>query len=228
MSIVRKIYDRKPTGDLNDLDVNTAIWGIFISVTLQAAVHLGQDYLQNLRSVKNQSSKSVEQLFRTTEKLIKDQTEFAGLSRIDWKQPMWRETTLPNGEWNKIVEVMMLNFAESENFRNCAPTLVSQRKLGKDNFSLRLKKDLGLCNSTSRYTQPENWKHPDRRVDSLEYENRPSRGCKTYPHEELLYYIMIESLFKDQTVSWLRIVNVSTNTSQKRRKKFPLRTSNCS
>ena len=46
--------------------------GFFMSVTLQAAVHLGRDYLQNLRSVKNQSSKSVKQLFRTTEKLIKD------------------------------------------------------------------------------------------------------------------------------------------------------------
>ena len=57
--------------DLKDLDVNTAIWGIFISVTLQAAVHLGRDYLLNLRSVKNQSSKSVEGFFRTTEKLIK-------------------------------------------------------------------------------------------------------------------------------------------------------------
>ena len=74
-SIVSKIYDWNPTDDLKDLDVNPAIWGIFVSVTLQAAVHLGRDYLLNFRSVKNQSSKSVEQLFRTTEKLIKEQTE---------------------------------------------------------------------------------------------------------------------------------------------------------
>ena len=46
--------------NLKDFDVNTAIWGIFMSVTLQAAVHLGRDYSLNLRSVKNQSSKSVE------------------------------------------------------------------------------------------------------------------------------------------------------------------------
>ena len=30
-----------PTDDLNDLGVNTAIWGIFMSVTLRAAVVLG-------------------------------------------------------------------------------------------------------------------------------------------------------------------------------------------
>ena len=51
-------------------------------------------YLQSLRSVKNQSSKSVEQLFRPTEKLFKDQTEIAGLSTIDWNQPIWKESSL--------------------------------------------------------------------------------------------------------------------------------------
>ena len=65
-----------------DLDVNTAVWGIFMPVTLQAAVNLGQDYSQNLRSIKNQPLKSVEQLFRTTGKLIKEQTEIKRLSTI--------------------------------------------------------------------------------------------------------------------------------------------------
>ena len=49
-SIVRKIYDWKPTDNIKDFDVNTAIWSILISVTLQAAVHLGRDYSLNLRS----------------------------------------------------------------------------------------------------------------------------------------------------------------------------------
>ena len=57
-----------------------------MSVTLQAAVHLGQDCSQNLRSTKNQPLKSVKQLFRTTEKLIKDQMEIKGLSTLDWNQ----------------------------------------------------------------------------------------------------------------------------------------------
>ena len=48
----------------------------------------------NLRSVKNHSSKSVEHLFRTTEKFITEQTEIAGLSTINWDQTMWRESSL--------------------------------------------------------------------------------------------------------------------------------------
>ena len=62
--------------------MNTATGAIFMFVTLQAAVHLGRDYLLNLRSVKNRPSKSVEQLFRTIDKLIKEQTEITGLSTI--------------------------------------------------------------------------------------------------------------------------------------------------
>ena len=83
LSIVRKTCDRKPTDDLTDLDVNTAKWCIFMSVTRQAAVHLGQYYSQNIRSIKNQPFESVPQSFRTTEKLIKDQVEIASLSTID-------------------------------------------------------------------------------------------------------------------------------------------------
>ena len=54
-SIVRKTYDRKPTDEMEDLDVNVAIWRIIMNTTLQAAVHIVQDYDQNLRFVKNES-----------------------------------------------------------------------------------------------------------------------------------------------------------------------------
>ena len=64
-----------------------------MSVTPQAAVHLRPDYSQNLRSIKNQSSKSVDQLFRTAEILIKDQVEITGFSTNDWNQRKWRESS---------------------------------------------------------------------------------------------------------------------------------------
>ena len=52
-SIVRKIYEREPDDPMDDKDVNMAIWGKILNTTLQAAVHLGQDYEANLRFVKN-------------------------------------------------------------------------------------------------------------------------------------------------------------------------------
>ena len=67
---------------MDDLDVNMAIWGIFLNATLRAAVHLGQDYEANLRYVKNHLWNSVGQLFNGTEKLISGQTEITGLNTI--------------------------------------------------------------------------------------------------------------------------------------------------
>ena len=64
---------------------------IFISVTLQAAVHLGKDYTENLRSTKNQPKKSLRQLFQVTERLITDQTKNTGLTTNDWQHPVSRD-----------------------------------------------------------------------------------------------------------------------------------------
>ena len=58
--------------------MNAAILGMFMNTTLQVAVHLGQDYAENLRFVKNHLWKPVKQLFNDTEKLIQ------GLDRDHW------------------------------------------------------------------------------------------------------------------------------------------------
>ena len=52
-SIARKTYDRGPVDEMENLNVNAAIWRMFVNTALQAAVHLGQDYDQNLLCVKN-------------------------------------------------------------------------------------------------------------------------------------------------------------------------------
>ena len=87
--------------------------GIFMSVTPQDAVYLGQDYSQNQRSMKNQLLKSVKQLFRTTEKLINDQVEITGLSTIDWNQPMWRRSSLLCDRAVHIMKSKTYVFSES-------------------------------------------------------------------------------------------------------------------
>ena len=93
-SIVRHRCGLSPRDEMKNLDVTAAIWGTFLSVSLRAAVHLGRDFSANLRSTKNQQKKSWRQLFQVTQKLITDQTEITGITTTDWRQRMWRETTL--------------------------------------------------------------------------------------------------------------------------------------
>ena len=73
--------------------MNAAIWGMFLNTTFQAAVHLGQDCAESLRLVKNHLWKSVKQLFKETEKLIKNQSEIDGVTTIDYKEHTWRSTS---------------------------------------------------------------------------------------------------------------------------------------
>ena len=79
---------------MENLDVNAAAWSIFMSVTLQAAVHLGTNFTNNLRSTRNQYMKSLRQLVQVTRKLIVEQTDNSVITTIDWQQLMWTETTL--------------------------------------------------------------------------------------------------------------------------------------
>ena len=55
---------------MEDLSVNAAMWGMFMNTTLQAAVHLGQEYDQNLRCVKNHFCSYLKKLFKETEKYL--------------------------------------------------------------------------------------------------------------------------------------------------------------
>ena len=59
---------------MEDLDVNTLVWGMFMTVAQQAAVHLGNEYLENLQSTKHQPQRTVIQLFDVTKKLVSEQT----------------------------------------------------------------------------------------------------------------------------------------------------------
>ena len=88
-SIVRKIYGRERDDPMDDLDVNMAIWGIFLNATLRAALHLGQDHEANLRYV---LCNSVGQSFHKTGKLISEQ-EITCVSTLNFRQLTWMSTS---------------------------------------------------------------------------------------------------------------------------------------
>ena len=87
------------------------------------------------------------------------------------------------------------NFLNTRNWPNCAPTLTSWRIVENDNSSLHLrKKVLVIC------------------VENTHYLGKTKIGLvsdgKVYFHQgRYCVDIMIESLFRDRTVSWVRIVN---------------------
>ena len=60
-SNVRQKLGRQPGDDMPEIDVNMMIWRIFTSATKKAAVHLGQDYQDSVRTTKNADFEKIEQ-----------------------------------------------------------------------------------------------------------------------------------------------------------------------
>ena len=65
---------------LDDLDTNSLTLGLFMSTSLEAAVHLGTDCLRNLQATRNQPDRTIQHFFNVCQRLIHDQTEIAGLT----------------------------------------------------------------------------------------------------------------------------------------------------
>ena len=82
-------------------------------VTQHAAVHLGNDYLENLHSTKNQSQRTMKQLFEVTRKLVSEQTEIQGVSLTDWQEKSWKRTTLLNDRAVQLSTAKAYVFSES-------------------------------------------------------------------------------------------------------------------
>ena len=57
-----KTETESSSDDMFDSDVNAMIWGILTSATMRAAVYLGQDYQDNLRTTKNTDFEKVKKI----------------------------------------------------------------------------------------------------------------------------------------------------------------------
>ena len=110
---MRKTYDRGPVDEMEDLDESAAIRRMFMNTNLQAAVHVGQDYDQNLRFVKNHFWSSLKKLFKETEKMIKNQTEIIGVSMIGYGDYTWSATSLLCDRIHQISTAKTYVFADS-------------------------------------------------------------------------------------------------------------------
>ena len=112
-SIVREIYGREHDDPMDDLDVNMAIWSVFLNVTLRAAVHLVQDNEAKLRYMKNHLWNSVKQLSNETGKLISEQTEITGVHTIAFKELTLMSTSFLCGQAYQYTSAKVYVFSDS-------------------------------------------------------------------------------------------------------------------
>ena len=111
--IVRVIYGRENDDPMDDLDMNMSIWSIFLNATLRAAIHLGQDHMENLRFTKNYFWNSVGQSFNETGKPTSEQKEIPSVSTRDFKDATWMSTSLLCEKAFQITKAKTYIFSDS-------------------------------------------------------------------------------------------------------------------
>ena len=68
--------------------------GIFMSTTMKAAIHLGENYKVNLFAYRNTNFDALKTWFDITQKLILDQNhEILNVTTIKWQSTPWMRST---------------------------------------------------------------------------------------------------------------------------------------
>ena len=95
---VRKRQKRSSMNVTENEEKHSMIWGMFMSVTLESAVFMGKNYLDNCHSITNTKDLALKQMFDIFEKLVSEQDEISGLETIGWENHSWKYLSLISDE----------------------------------------------------------------------------------------------------------------------------------
>ena len=137
--IVRQKLGRPEDDTMDQIDTNLAMWRIFMTTCTKAAVHLGKDYEENLRVVRNTNFWELRPFFTTAQCLILNQKEEAfGVNTVDWDKSPWMKRTLVHEYTVKLLTAEVYVFPESVLCLGgkCQPYSESCTSVGKNNWEI--------------------------------------------------------------------------------------------
>ena len=94
---VRKRQNRISTVT-EDGETHSMIWGIFMTFTMESAVFMRKNYLNNCQSIANTTDLTLRQMFDISTRLVPEQDEISGLETIGWENHLWKYLSLIGGE----------------------------------------------------------------------------------------------------------------------------------
>ena len=89
-------------------------WRMFMTSSISAAIHLGQDFLENLQVYKNTKFENIENVFNITQRFMKLQSEeILNVKTLDYHSPSWTRSTLFNDNVIKWAKAKVCVYAAS-------------------------------------------------------------------------------------------------------------------
>ena len=95
---MRKRQKRSSMNVIENEEKHFMVWGMFMSVTLESAVFMGKNYLDNRHSITNTKDLTLKQMFDISTKLVSEQDEISGLETICWEDYSWKYLSLIGDE----------------------------------------------------------------------------------------------------------------------------------
>ena len=77
-----------------DSGKHSVIWRMFLSVTLESAVFMGNIHLDSCHSITNTKDLTLKQMFDISTRLVSEQDEISGLETIGWENHSWKYLSL--------------------------------------------------------------------------------------------------------------------------------------
>ena len=83
---VRKRQKRSSMNVTENDEKHSVIWRMFMTVTMESAVFMGKNYLNNCQSIANTKDLTLKQMFDISTRLVSEQDEISGLQTIGWEK----------------------------------------------------------------------------------------------------------------------------------------------
>ena len=97
-----------------NIEENVLICGMFIFSSLQAAIHLGPNYLANLEAYKNTNFEDIQSLFNITQKLILEHSEeILNVHRLESASLSWTRSVLSHDQVIQWTKAKVLMYSDS-------------------------------------------------------------------------------------------------------------------
>ena len=81
-----------------DGEKHSTIWWMFVTVTMESAVFMGKNFLNNCQSIANTTDLTLKQMFDISMRLVSEQDEIPGLETIGWENHSWKYLSLIGDE----------------------------------------------------------------------------------------------------------------------------------
>ena len=95
---VRKRQKRSSMNVTENDEKHSMIWRMFMSVTLESAVFMGKNYLDNCHSITNTKDLTLKQMFDISARLVSEQDEISGVETMGWENHSWKYLSLIGDE----------------------------------------------------------------------------------------------------------------------------------